>query len=127
MDGRKEDSAGISDLGRLAQTEPNSANHVISSHQNRRAGLALRRRRSQPHNGTYLARALEALQEKFDRVIVITDDQAHDKVLAPRGRAYVINVGSFKNGMGYGKWVHIDGWSEAVVEYIRSREELSTE
>ena len=23
----------------------------------------------------------------------------------------------------YGKWTHIDGWSEAVIEYIRSLEQ----
>ena len=33
------------------------------------------------------------MQEKYDRLIVITDEQAHDKVPAPRGRGYVINVG----------------------------------
>jgi hypothetical protein len=91
-----------------------------------RHGFALRDAidTSQLHNGTYLGRALAALQEKYDRLIVITDEQAHDKVPAPRGRGYVINVGSYKNGVGYGKWVHIDGWSEAVVDYIRSLEEL---
>ncbi len=94
-----------------------------------RHGFALRDAMdaSQPHSGTYLGKALEALQEKHDRLIVITDEQAHDKVPAPRGRGYVINVGSYKNGVGYGKWVHIDGWSEAVIEYIRSLEELGAD
>jgi len=92
-----------------------------------RHGFALRDAidRSQSHNGTYLGTALAALQEKYDRLIVITDEQAHDKVPAPLGRGYVINVGSYKNGVGYGKWVHIDGWSEAVIEYIRSLEDLN--
>jgi hypothetical protein len=91
-----------------------------------RRGFALRDAidRSQMHNGTYLGTALAAMQEPYDRLIVITDEQAHDKVPAPRGRGYVINVASFKNGVGYGKWVHIDGWSEAVIDYIRSLEEL---
>lgn len=94
-----------------------------------RHGFALRDAldASQLHNGTYLGTALAAMQEKCDRMIVITDEQAHDKVPAPRGRGYVINVGSFKNGVGYGPWVHIDGWSEAVIEYIRSFEELGAE
>ena len=70
---------------------------------------------------------MEALEEKYDRLIVITDEQVHDKVPAPRGRGYVINVSSYKNGVGYGKWVHIDGWSETVVEYIRSLEDLDAE
>jgi hypothetical protein len=92
-----------------------------------RHGFALRDAidRSQLHNGTYLGTALAAMQDQCDRLIVITDEQAHDKVPAPRGRGYVINVGSFKNGVGYGRWVHIDGWSEAVIDYIRSLEELN--
>jgi hypothetical protein len=43
-------------------------------------------------------------------------------LLAGRGGGYVINVASYKNGVGYGKWTHIDGWSESVVEYIRELE-----
>jgi 60 kDa SS-A/Ro ribonucleoprotein len=27
-------------------------------------------------------------------------------------------VASYKHGAGYGKWTHIDGWSESVIEYI---------
>ena len=26
--------------------------------------------------------------------------------------------------LGYGKWVHIDGWSEAIIEYIRAYEQM---
>jgi 60 kDa SS-A/Ro ribonucleoprotein len=43
-------------------------------------------------------------------------------VPAPKGKGYVINVASYKNGVGYGKWTHIDGWSDSVVEYIRTLE-----
>ncbi len=58
----------------------------------------------------------------YDRLIVITDEQSHDSVPAPRGKGYVINVASNQNGVGYGPWTHIDGWSEAVVEYIAELE-----
>ena len=80
---------------------------------------------SQRHNSTQLGNAVEKINrsEKCDRLIVITDEQAHDKVPAPRGKGYLINVASYKNGVGYGKWVHIDGWSEAVIEYIRALEQ----
>jgi hypothetical protein len=91
-----------------------------------RRGFALRDAidASQHHNGTYLGKAVEGLNrdEAYDRLIVITDEQAHDAVPAPKGRGYVINVASYKNGVGYGKWTHIDGWSESVVEYIRALE-----
>src|SRR5207249_9281843 len=91
-----------------------------------RHGFALRDalEQSQPHNGTYLGRALEQLKEGYERLIVITDEQAHDRVPAPQGAGYVINVASYKNGVGYGPWIHIDGWSEAVVEYVRELEKM---
>jgi 60 kDa SS-A/Ro ribonucleoprotein len=91
-----------------------------------RRGFALRDalHASQPHNGTYLGRALEKIREKYDRIIVITDEQTHDRVPGPQGRGYVINVASNKNGVGYGAWMHIDGWSEAVVEYISALEQM---
>ena len=91
-----------------------------------RSGFALRDaiNASQPHNGTYLGKALSGIDEKYDRLIVITDEQAHDAVPNPKARGYVINVASYKNGVGYGQWVHIDGWSEAVIEYIRAAEPM---
>lgn len=92
-----------------------------------RRGMALRDalNNNQPHGGTNLGRALsqvEAEVRDYDRLIVITDEQSHDQVGAPRGKGYVINVASFKNGVGYGPWTHVDGWSEAVVEYIAELE-----
>jgi fructose-specific component phosphotransferase system IIB-like protein len=91
-----------------------------------RSGFALRDaiNASQPHNGTYLGKAVSGIEEKYDRLIVITDEQAHDTVPSPKARGYVINVASYKNGVGYGKWVHIDGWSEAIIEYIRAAEPM---
>jgi 60 kDa SS-A/Ro ribonucleoprotein len=82
---------------------------------------------SQRHNSTQLGKAVETLSRKetCDRLIVITDEQAHDKVPAPRGKGYLINVASYKNGVGYGKWTHIDGWSESVIEYIRALEQTA--
>jgi hypothetical protein len=91
-----------------------------------RHGFALRDAidASQPHDGTLLGNAVERLNkdERYDRLIVITDEQAHDTVPAPKAKGYVINVASYKNGVGYGKWTHIDGWSESVIEYIRALE-----
>jgi hypothetical protein len=91
-----------------------------------RRGFALRDAldSSQKHNGTYLGRALAKIPEKYDRIIVITDEQAHDRVPGPRARGYVINVASNQNGVGYGPWTHIDGWSEAIVEYVRALERM---
>jgi 60 kDa SS-A/Ro ribonucleoprotein len=96
-----------------------------------RRGFALRDAidASQRHNSTQLGQAVDELNRKHscDRLIVITDEQAHDKVPAPKGKGYVINVASYKNGVGYGKWTHIDGWSDSVVEYIRTLEQTMPE
>jgi hypothetical protein len=89
-----------------------------------RRGFALRdaMESSQPHQGTYLGAALDAIGTRYDRIIVITDEQSHDRIPAPRGKGYVINVASARNGVGYGPWTHIDGFSEAVIDYIRELE-----
>jgi hypothetical protein len=92
-----------------------------------RRGFALRDAiaNSQRHNGTQLGHAVSELNRNhgYDRLIVITDEQAHDTVPGPKGTGYVINVASYKNGVSYGKWTHIDGWSESVVDYIRELEQ----
>jgi 60 kDa SS-A/Ro ribonucleoprotein len=94
-----------------------------------RRGFALRDAidRSQRHSGTQLGSAVAELNQNhgYDRLIVITDEQAQDTVPGPRGKGYVINVASYNNGVGYGKWTHIDGWSESVVEYIRTLEQAA--
>jgi 60 kDa SS-A/Ro ribonucleoprotein len=89
-----------------------------------RRGFALRDalHGSQPHSGTELGNAVKEVQGQYDRLIVITDEQAVDSVSAPTATGYVINVASYRNGVGYGKWMHIDGWSEAVIDYIRAFE-----
>jgi hypothetical protein len=94
-----------------------------------RQGFALRDaiNASQPHNGTYLGKALSAIHEKdanYDRLIVITDEQSHDPVPNPKALGYMINVASYQNGVGYGRWTHIDGWSDSVIEYVRAAEPL---
>lgn len=58
----------------------------------------------------------------YDRIIIVTDEQSHESISAPNGRGYVVNVAQYKNGIGYGKWTHIDGWSEAIVSYIQAAE-----
>lgn len=76
---------------------------------------------SQAHSGTYLGSAVQAMntQVKHDRLIVITDEQSHDVVPDPVcGKAYMINVASAKNGVGYGKWTHLDGFSESIIRFI---------
>lgn len=89
-----------------------------------RRGFALRdaMELSQRHGGTRLGAALDAVREPYDRILVITDEQSHDRVSPPRARGYIINVASARNGVGYGPWTHIDGFSEAVINYVRGLE-----
>ncbi len=79
---------------------------------------------SQVHNGTYMGQAVQAVSSlaSFDRMIVITDEQSHDRVSAPAGRGYVVNVATNEHGVGYGPWTHIDGWSERILDFVRAVE-----
>ena len=96
-----------------------------------RHGFALRDAiaNSQYHGGTYLGEAVRYINnnEIYDRLIVLTDEQSHDAVPNPNGRGYVINIASYQNGVGYGAWNHIDGWSEAVLDYIFAYEGLGVD
>lgn len=88
--------------------------------------------RSQTHSGTELGKAVTAMnaiiqRSGYDRLIVITDEQSHDRVPDPvAAKAYMINVASARNGVGYGAWTHIDGFSENVLNFLREQECLGT-
>jgi len=83
-------------------------------------------RHSQSHGGTQLIAALHELKDRYcNRLIVISDEQAHwdwQNREVPKDlkmTAYMINVASFQHGVGYGDgWTHIDGWSDSVIRYI---------
>lgn len=91
-----------------------------------RRGFALRDAivDSQPHKSTRLGKAMHHLNnnQKFDRLIILTDEQSEDTVPPPNcERAYMINVANNKHGVGYKKtgYIHIDGMSESVLSYIQ--------
>jgi len=84
--------------------------------------------------GIFLTQVMEYVhtQEKnADRIIVITDEQdcgissadAPEKAKAFGTHNYIINVSNYEHGIGYGKWTKINGWSEAVLDYIKISEE----
>jgi hypothetical protein len=77
---------------------------------------------SQPHGGTELGKAVREVDQKGVRLIVFTDEQSHDRVDAPKGVGYMINVASYKNGVGEGVWRRIDGFSEKILDWIIARE-----
>jgi 60 kDa SS-A/Ro ribonucleoprotein len=63
-------------------------------------------------------------QNSADRIIVITDEQDCDQTKNPLAantfgkENYLINIASAKNGIGYRKWTHVDGWSDKVLDFI---------
>lgn len=74
---------------------------------------------------TYLGAAVKHVYREMpdcERLIVITDEQSADRPPVPKGKGYIINVGGYAQGIGYGPWVTIDGWSEAVFDFIREFE-----
>lgn len=83
--------------------------------------------KSQSHSSTRLAEAVTLLNTlQYDRIIVITDEQStsYNRTPDPQGKGYMINVASNKNGVGYKKWTHIDGFSEQVLRYIFESESV---
>ncbi len=75
------------------------------------------------HQGTNTENAKRAADSLgYDRIIILTDEQSHQTISAPNGEGYVINVATYKNGIGYGQWTHIDGWSEACLDFIQATE-----
>ena len=95
-----------------------------------RSGFALRDALyiSQQHANTYLGAALTNMvaQDKFDRIIVLTDEQSRDALPLFDGRVYIINVASTRNGVASaGRVERINGWSEAVFDYIQRSENES--
>jgi hypothetical protein len=95
-----------------------------------RHGFALRDAimNSQQHRQTYMGKAISQLNKlDYDRLIIITDEQSHDAIPDPKGKSYIINIASYQNGVGYGKYNHINGWSESVLDYIIQMENLERE
>lgn len=80
---------------------------------------------SQENNGTYLGNAVRALNAdcaRYDRLVVITDEQSADRVPSAMGHGYMINIATDARGVGDGPWTRISGWSERVVDYVREAE-----
>lgn len=93
-------------------------------------------KRSQ-QGGTRLFDAVDLINREvpYDRLIVITDEQATDpsrfgywirgnvkQMPMPKGRGYLINVAAYQNGVAFGPWVSISGFSENVLRFITDHE-----
>ena len=90
-----------------------------------RRGFALGDAIGSAGGGTDIGAAVSwANAQQYDRLIVLTDEQSATRVPNPKSDAYsyMINVACNKHGIGYGPWLHIDGFSEAIVDYIQRYE-----
>jgi 60 kDa SS-A/Ro ribonucleoprotein len=70
-------------------------------------------------------------QGEVERIIVITDEQDCERSNPARVASkantfgkwnFLINIANEKNGVGYRKWTHVDGFSENVIDYIFAEE-----
>jgi len=87
-----------------------------------RRGFGLREAiRKTPSGGTYLGQSLQIIRkEKYDRLIIITDEQSATPIPALKG--YILNVAGYENSINFGSYVQINGWSESVIDFIREYE-----
>jgi hypothetical protein len=72
--------------------------------------------------GTELGKAIREVDQKGVRLIVFTDEQSHDRVDAPKGVGYMVNVASYQHGVGSGDWRRVDGFSEKILDWIIASE-----
>lgn len=65
-------------------------------------------------------RYVNMLCKELDRMILLTDEQAHDGLCVSVAKyAYLINVAPYKPGLDTGSsWVRINGWSERVIDWM---------
>jgi 60 kDa SS-A/Ro ribonucleoprotein len=103
-----------------------------------RRGFALRdeiKRKAQTlgGGGIFLKQVMDyvaAHEDDVDRVIVISDSQDCDLVNKPDSaqavgkKNYLMDISSEKNGIAYNKFTVINGFSEAVIDYIQASEDL---
>jgi len=94
-----------------------------------RRGFALRDaiRNSQAIGGTYLGKSLRDISgSSRDRIVVFTDEQSSDCAISPGcDKGYIVNIAAYENGVNHFDWTTINGFSEAVVDYIRESEKMA--
>ena len=101
-----------------------------------RTGMALRDAIRRPSGGTYTGASAKAVLDEVTRrlghaparIIVVTDEQADRfggalPALPAETRGYVMNVAPYQNGVAWGRWTTISGFSENLVKFIMSVEQ----
>lgn len=94
------------------------------------SGFDLIEKLGRAYGGTLLGYAISKFSNNSaDRLVIITDEQSQDKpdfsLLRNYKFVYVINVAPYEYGVSYEEnVVHIDGWSDRVVEFMVSHESM---
>jgi hypothetical protein len=95
-------------------------------------GFALADRCARSMGGTDIQRstnyAVESNNRPFDRVIIITDEQSSgsyfSKEVLKIPHKYIVNVATYQNGIEYGNFIHINGFSDGIFKYIAEYEKM---
>jgi 60 kDa SS-A/Ro ribonucleoprotein len=114
-----EATKGGASCGGLAVQMANEAGYdrliVITDGQWHYSDLERKQRASyQGGSLSYLGWGAQPMQGELGNAIVVSPP--------PLEKAYMINVAAYQRGVGYGKWTSIDGWSEAIMDYIAESE-----
>ena len=83
---------------------------------------------SQHHGGTKLGASIMEIHRvvpSYDRCIVFTDEQSYDRPAKPKGLGYIVNVAAYRHGINIKEWQEVNGFSEAIVDYIYESEALA--
>lgn len=88
-----------------------------------RRGMALADAIGDADGCTYLGKAIaQVVNNDVDRLIIFTDEQSNDNInttiIPKKTDCYIINVSNNKNGIAYNRFVHINGMSESVIDFI---------
>lgn len=87
-------------------------------------GLIDQLRRSAPFNsGTNIGMAVDTVARgpALDRILVITDEQSHDRVTRPPNvpKCWMMNVATYQHGVAQREgWDRIDGWSASAFRFL---------
>lgn len=97
-----------------------------------RRGFALRDAIGAPRGGTDAHQAVVkgssfAYQNgQLDRIIMFTDEQSQTRLPnLSQVTGYVMNVAAYKNGIAWGPWTSISGFSESVLSFVSEAEKAA--
>jgi len=83
-----------------------------------------------PSGGTHIASAITTTNKacKYDRIVLLTDEQAHDGIAKPHAgsNAYLVNIAPYAPGLSTsGGWERINGFSTRLVDWIMAVEGIN--